>query len=350
MKTITIDEVNANILKALLEDARTSFTKMAKENNTSVTAIRSRYLNLKKAGVINGAILEINLDLLGFSCYGFIELEADKKNVSAVKDFLKKQPCILSTWSDTQRHIIANCFAVPDLNSFRDLLSDLKGNPLIKSFESELYDGFAFNEHPESLIIPTNRKITLQDSEEKTFFVPAEKTVKETDETILIQTPQLKQIDKLDLDLAKDLSKNSRTPFSHIAKRLNISTAYVIERYNRLKESGFIVRSCITVNLGKIGYPALATIYLRTGGTKLMDTYNRIFAIPNVIVLSKVIGEWDLFVLIPLAAFKDLFEIRRRFETINGIEKVQIKVIPSPPRWPMDLSVALIDSAVTRSR
>ena len=61
MKTFRIDGVNANILRTLLKDARTSFTEMAKENNTSVAVVRSRYLNLKKAGVITS-----NYDKCGF--------------------------------------------------------------------------------------------------------------------------------------------------------------------------------------------------------------------------------------------------------------------------------------------
>lgn len=344
MKTITIDETNANILKSLLNDARTSFTEMAKDNNTSVTSIRSRYLNMKKAGIINGSILQINLDKLGFSCYGFLEIEADRKNVSAVKDFLRKQPCILSTWNDTQRHMLVNCFATSDLNCFRDLLTEVKGNPLIKNFHSELYEGFAFNEHPENFIIKTNRKIELENAKEKTVKSVIEKIEKSV-KPRLIETLQLNHINKIDLGLIKKLLQNSRTPFSHIAKQLNVSTAYIIERYKKLKESGFFVRSSITVNMEKLGYPAFATIYLRTSGTKIMDTYNRIFELKNVIVLGKVIGEWDLFVIIPLASFKDLFEIERKIAKINEIEKTQIKIIPSPRKWPLNLSVALLERA-----
>ena len=106
---------------------------MAKENNTSVAAVRSRYLKLKKAGVINGSIMQINLDFIGFSCYGFLEIEVNKENVSAVEDYLRKQPYILSTWNDNQRHLITNCFATPDLNCFRKLTDDLKRHHLIKN-------------------------------------------------------------------------------------------------------------------------------------------------------------------------------------------------------------------------
>ena len=341
MKTLVMDDINANIVKTLLKDARTSFTDMAKENNTSVAAIRSRYLNLKKAGIINGSILQLNLDLLGFGCYGFLQLEVDKKNVATVTDHLKTHPCILVSWVDSQRNLIDNCFAAPDLNSFRRLLTRLKGNPLIKSFHSELYEGFAFNEHPENLIIKTNKKIRLQDFKEQPLTKKNEQTAKLPVTGRFIQTPQLMQIDKIDLEIAKELSKDSRTPFSHIAKRLNISTAYVINKYNKLKKSGLIVRSSVTVNMQKLGYPAFAIVYVSIVGTKIKDIYRSIFEIPNVIVLGKIIGEWDLLGIIPLESFADLFEIERQFGTINGIDKFFIKVTPSAPAWPMNLSIAL---------
>lgn len=342
MKTLIMDAVNANIVRALLKDARISFTEMAKQNNTSVAAIRSRYLNLKKAGIINGSILHINLDLLGFSCYGFLQIEADKKNVAIVKDWLKHRPCILVSWTDVQRHVISNCFATPDLTDFRQLITDLKSNPLIKRFQSEIYECLIFNEYPEKLIVKTNKKIRIQDFKESSSGETDERSNKKYVKTDLFKTPQLMEMEQIDLKIIKELSKDSRTPFSHIAKRLNSSPAYVIERYNKLKERGIIVRSLVTVNMKKLGYPAFATIYLRTAGTRIIDVFNDIFKIPNVIVLGKIIGEWDLLAIIPVESFNDLFEIEKEFGTIQGIEKTYIKLIPPPPAWPMDLSIGVL--------
>ena len=60
MKSCKIDAVNVNILRALMRDARTSFTAMAKANKTTVSVLRNRYLNLKKAGVITGSMMLVN--------------------------------------------------------------------------------------------------------------------------------------------------------------------------------------------------------------------------------------------------------------------------------------------------
>lgn len=148
-------------------------------------------------------------------------------------------------------------------------------------------------------------------------------------------------MEKIDLEIAKRLSKNARTPFSHIAKQLNLFTAYVIERYKKLKESGFFIRSSITVDMEKLGYPANTMILIKTVGPKIMGIHKRILEIPNVIVLTKIIGEWDLLAIIPLASFKDLFEIEKQLGAISGIEKFQIKINPQFPKWPINFSIPL---------
>lgn len=343
VKNYQIDEVNANILKALLKDARTSFTEMAKQNDLSVAAVRNRYLNLKRVGVINGSIMQINLDLIGFSCYGILIIKVEQKNFSAVKDRLKKIPYILSTWSDSQRCTITNPFATPDLNCFRKLIDDLKRYPLIKRLITELHESLTITDYPENLVIKTDKKIEPQNFKEKPYDVTAqEKTSEESVKNHLIQTPQLMQMKAIDLKIANTLSQNARTPFSSIAKQANRSTAYVIERYKKLKESGFFIKSSITVDLEKLGYPADVLISIKTkAGTELTEIHKDILEIPNVIILGKVISEYNMLAIIPLESFKDLFETKKQFGTIKGIENFQIKIIPQFPKWPINFAIPL---------
>ncbi len=82
-------------------------------------------------------------------------------------------------------------------------------------------------------------------------------------------------------------------------------------------------------------------ILIKTVGPKIMGIHKRILEIPNVIVLTKIIGEWDLLAIIPLASFKDLFEIEKQLGAISGIEKFQIKINPQFPKWPINFSIPL---------
>ena len=54
--------------------------------------MRSRYENLKNAGVITGAIMQVNPPFIGFSCYGFLGIKTHPEKVKELQDFLSKQP------------------------------------------------------------------------------------------------------------------------------------------------------------------------------------------------------------------------------------------------------------------
>lgn len=343
MKACQIDEVNAKILKALLNDARTSFTEMAKQNDISVAAVRNRYLKLKKGGVINGSMMQINLGLIGLSCHGILNVKVEQKNISALKNYLKRIPYILSIWNDSQARTITTSFATPNLTCFRNLISDLKRCSLIKRLIIELHEDLAITDYPENLVIKTDKKIELQNFKEKPYDISAqEKISEELVKNHLIQTPQLMQMETIDLKIANILSQNARTPFSSIAKKFNKSTAYIIERYKKLEERGFFIKSSITVDLEKLGYPANALFFIKIrGGTEHTEIRKQILEIPNVIVLARLIGDYDKLAMIPLESFKVLFETQKRFGTIEGIEDFQIKIISQFSKWPINFTIPI---------
>jgi DNA-binding Lrp family transcriptional regulator len=63
-------------------------------------------------------------------------------------------------------------------------------------------------------------------------------------------------------EIAKILSQNSRAQFKKIAEQLNISTKTVINRYKRLR-GHVLTLSTITVDLKKLGYNAIATLFMK---------------------------------------------------------------------------------------
>jgi len=336
MKTLIIDKVNANILRTLLKDARTSFTKMAKENRITAAAVRSRYENLKNAGVITGAILQINPHLIGFSCYGFLGIKAHPEMVNEVKDYLSKQPCILSTWNKIQDSNIGNYFAAPNLEHFTEISDQLKSYSHIKSVQPLIYVGLQANEYPENLVI----KLGTEIGHKQNF---GEKDAECRFKKCFIQTPELDRMDKIDREIARMLSQNARVPFSTVAKKVKISTSQAIKKYRKLEENSLFLRSSITVNPKKLGYQANAMIYMKTAlGTKVVDIHKKILRIPNVIILGKVMGECDLLAVVPVSSFEELFELDRQFREIDGIEKVQVNTNPPFPSWPFNFFAPLL--------
>jgi len=59
-------------------------------------------------------------------------------------------------------------------------------------------------------------------------------------------------------------------------------------------------------------------------------------------MLGKVMGECDLLAVVPVASFKELFELDRQFREIDGIEKVQVNTNPPFTSWPFNFFAQLL--------
>ena len=338
MKAWQIDDINDNILRALLKDARTSFTQMAKENNTSVAAIRNRYMNLEKVGVINGSMTYINPHYIGFNCYGFLGVKVHPKNKQEIWNYLTKQPYVLSIWHKTQEINIGTFFAAPNLDYFTAVTDELRSHPNVKSIQPLIYVGVPHNQYPDNLSLKVNQEIKNPHNFAEGFETPESNDDEEPFKRHLFRPAQLTKMKKTDREIAKILTNDARTPFSTIANQINRSTAFVINRHAKLREKGLFIYSSITLDLKKLGYQANAMIYVRVKvGTKISDIHRRLLEIPNIISLTKIIGSWDMLAIIPLASFKELFTIEKQLRAINGIEKIQININPPFTKWPVNI-------------
>ena len=77
---VKVDEIDANVIKILLEESRTSFTDIAKSCGISVGAVRMRYKNLWKKGIINGEIMLVNPYSLRYRHLSLIGVETTVEN------------------------------------------------------------------------------------------------------------------------------------------------------------------------------------------------------------------------------------------------------------------------------
>lgn len=332
MAGVKIDQINANIIRALLMDARTSFTEMAKQNGVTVVAVRSRYKNLVKTGVIKGAIMQINPASLGYNCTGYFGFSVNPEKRAEVKDFLDNEPYVLSSWNKIQEINLGTFFALPNLEYFNTVSDKLKSYPHVREVQPLIYVGFLVGDHPENLVIRTDVEVNNQKESTLKQGRPQPPLTKK-----FVEPAELQQMSKVDRQIAKMLSENARTPFSFISKQLGLSTSNVIKKYNNMKEKGMFLRSTITLDLEKLGYKANAMIYLKIAiGTDFVSLQKELLAIPNLIILVKTIGEADLLAIVPLATFDELFNLEATFREMKGIQVVKINVNPTFYEWPFN--------------
>ena len=70
-----------------------------------------------------------------------------------------------------------------------------------------------------------------------------------------------------------------------------------------------------------------------------------ILQIPNVIVVSEyVTGDFDLFAIIALRDYSELFRLKEQLSTIQGIEKASMFLNEPFQSWPINLFSSLLSN------
>ncbi|HSV49366.1 MAG TPA: Lrp/AsnC family transcriptional regulator [Candidatus Acidoferrales bacterium] len=330
MNNIKIDKTDATIIQMLLKESRTSFTDIAKECKITVGAVRMRYKRLLKEGVINGEVTLVNPHCLGYRHIVDLGIMTDPENEQEVAKYLEDKPLIGQLVPHLGKYNFFAKVALSDLNKLSAIVEDLESNPKIKHVDTLIWAEAVNVEFPTNIIIkplpPSNIK-----HQRPTL-------------TNIDQAPL--ELDEIDRKIAIIVATKARTPFRHIAEELGISTKTVIQRYRKLREK-LLVRSTVTVDLNKLGYRAMADLYIKVvNRSKLTEIYAQLLQIPNVIVVLRLLGDYDLYVAVALEDFSKMFEVTERISKIAGIEKPFFFLTPMIPVWPLNLFAALLETNV----
>ena len=125
-----LDEIDCKILQTLMQDSRTSFSKIARECNTSINKIRNRYSRLKKEGIITGEIMDINPSVLGYKTSANIMLRVTFNNNPDVLSQIQNVSGILTVIHGFGRKNVI-CFAsthnTDELNTVLEKLRNIRG-------------------------------------------------------------------------------------------------------------------------------------------------------------------------------------------------------------------------------
>ena len=327
---VKIDETDAKILKILLSESRTSFTAIANECKITVTAVRMRYKRLRRVGVINGEKMLVNPHCLGYQHIADLGIVIAVENEQEVKKFLESRPYIGELVGPLGHYRFWGKVALRDLNKLVDIIEDLESNRSIKHVDALIWSEAVNIEYPQNLVI---RPLDCEDTQ---------KIVEQPVLTNLNNEPL--DLDDIDKKIAIILSQNSRTPFKKIAGQLQISSKTVIQRYKKLRKN-LLTLSTVTIDLSKLGYKALGNLFIKVSNrSKMPEIYSKLLQIPNIIVIIREMGNYDLYCAVVLEDFEKLFEVYEKIIRIIGIERAEVYLTRVPPAWPLNLFPSLLES------
>lgn len=116
-------------------------------------------------------------------------------------------------------------------------------------------------------------------------------------------------LDDIDQAMVEALRRDSRLSVRELAAHLGISRAGAYARFNRLRDSGVIVRFGAVVDPRKLGLGFSAYISLRIRQRSWKAVREQLAAIPEIEQAALVSGEFDIILLVrtrDAAALRDL--------------------------------------------
>ncbi len=132
--------------------------------------------------------------------------------------------------------------------------------------------------------------------------------------------PKIDEIDKKILDI---LMSNSRTPFTDIALRLNVSEGTVRKRVKRLEDQGVIREYTIDIDPSKLGYRSVTLLGLDTEPEHYLDAINSLDALEQVRWVAKSTGDHMIMAEIWTEDDEELGRlIDENICTINGVKRI----------------------------
>ena len=137
-------------------------------------------------------------------------------------------------------------------------------------------------------------------------------------------------IDNKDMQIINILSESGREPASSISSKIGMSVPAVIERINKLQESGVITGYKVQVNYGKLGMDISALITLISDSSehyhKVIDLANKT---PEVVDCFATTGSGSHVLLIRTKNTITLEKFLRNVQQWPGIIRTETQLILS---------------------
>ena len=133
------------------------------------------------------------------------------------------------------------------------------------------------------------------------------------------------EIDKLDLSILSMLMNDAQTPYTEIAKKLNVSGGTVHDRMKKLFAMEVVKGSHLEIDPSRLGYDICAFVgmFLEKG-----SLYNRIVrqlqAIPEITEIHYTTGRYGIFLKIISRNTRELRSILNdKVQPIEGIQRTE---------------------------
>ena len=135
------------------------------------------------------------------------------------------------------------------------------------------------------------------------------------------------KLDEIDHQILQVLIKNSRTPFTDIAKELLVSAGTIHIRVKKMEDMGVIKGATIVIDYEKLNYTFIAYVGLYVDNSSNFPAIiKNIKKIPEVTVAHLTTGKFAIFCKIRAKSTKHAKQIIFKLDKIQGVIRTETSI------------------------
>ena len=313
-----MSELDSKILRNLLNDGRINFDELAKSCGSSKNKVWKRCRAMEKKGIIKGATTQINFQNFGFAALATLLIRVEAQQIEEIMEFIEKITEIRAYRQYNSIYNIRAFATLKDLDELDHVKQAIRRKLLTIGLKTYIWTGVRN--------IPENLKLWVGLSDINEGEKSNLKAAKSNDKII---------IDDVDKQILQKLTLDGRIAFTEIGKEIGLSTNTVIKRYHKLVENGSIKVS-IQIDPKKIGYTSIMdfNIAFTTHGSLSYDIVDSLAKIPDITIITKISGDYDLQVTAMVKDIEESFFIQDQIARIEGVTQIETSSRKIPDMWP----------------
>jgi len=315
-----INEMDSIILKDLLQDGRKGFAEIAKEIRATKNKVWKRYKAMQRKGIITGATVQTNFSSFGYEAIATLLINVDAQQIEQFMDYIGKMSEVLAYRQYSNFYNVRAFATLTQINELDRVKQAIKRKLPTVGLKTYLWTDM--RNMPENLKFIETSGIENNGNQHNLQSQTSARSNR-------------MKIDDLDLKIMEKLESNGRAPFAEIAREMGTSTDTIVKRYYKLKENG-AMKVSIQINPNVLGYAAILdfNIAFSSPGGPSGNVVEAIAKIPDVIIITKTSGDYDLQLTAMIRDVKQSFAIQDQISAIVGVTKMDVSTRKIPNEWP----------------
>ena len=137
-EAMTYENLDTELVNALLDDGRASLRSLADELDVSVTTVSNHLADLEAEGVIRGYSPDIDYDGLGYDVTAIIQLKVEGSALPDITERLREHDQMVSVYEVTGDHDVVAIGKFRDTDDMNDRIKTLLTDPDINESNTNI--------------------------------------------------------------------------------------------------------------------------------------------------------------------------------------------------------------------